>query len=111
MLIQLFSFFIVVGERCVENYGESYRRYDCRFCPKRFQKPFLLARHERIHTGEKSFKCETCLKRFITKDGFVRHVRIHTGEKPYSCELCSRSFSTSDGLKSHQVTHINRVML
>ena len=49
----------------------------CRFCQKIFSAPSLLARHERMHTGE----------------------------KPYSCDTCGKSFAEKGNMKKHQITH------
>ncbi|EAT42967.1 AAEL005534-PA, partial [Aedes aegypti] len=66
-----------------------------------FVSPGHLARHGRIHTGEKPFQCTLCDKAFTEASSLKVHLRTHTGEKPYRCELCSWSFAQSCNLQSH----------
>lgn len=55
------------------------RKYTCR-CSKSFTTSGHLARHTRIHTGEKNYPClwEGCGARFSRQDNCMQHFRTHT---------------------------------
>ncbi|KAF8966847.1 hypothetical protein BGZ46_000289 [Entomortierella lignicola] len=67
--------------------GPSFpkRKYSCTYpgCNKRFTTSGHLARHNRIHTGERNFPClmPGCPSKFSRQDNMMQHYRTHISPK------------------------------
>ncbi|ANZ76515.1 BA75_03563T0 [Komagataella pastoris] len=61
------------------------------------------------NTAIRKYKCKICERSFTTSGHLARHTRIHTGEKKHECpfEGCSARFSRQDNCMQHYKTHVN----
>jgi len=67
----------------VEIIHAGVKKFECRYCQKRFGKRGELNLHERVvHEKIKEYMCEYCYKEFGTKTNLDVHVRTIHEEGP-----------------------------
>ncbi|XP_049949999.1 myoneurin-like [Schistocerca serialis cubense] len=55
----------------------------------------------RSEIAAKPHECEYCGLSFSRASHLARHRRVHTGERPFICVLCQRKFTRQDKLRLH----------
>ena len=81
------------------------RPYSCDVCELSFADRGNLSKHKMLHTGVKPHSCDVCERAFTSNYSLTRHKRTHTGERPYTCEICNKSFVNSSDLSNHRMIH------
>lgn len=63
--------------------GGNTRKHICKWCFRSFTTLGHLARHNRIHTGERKHQCPwpLCVAKFARQDNCMQHYKTHTNDK------------------------------
>lgn len=94
------------GTNASSDAAGKVRRFHCAYesCGKEFSTSGHLARHNRIHTGEKNYACSQCGARFSRQDNCNQHAKSHgkLGRKSSlkESEVVSSDHKSDDAIKS-----------
>ncbi|GBP09573.1 GDNF-inducible zinc finger protein 1 [Eumeta japonica] len=87
--------------------------YECLQCHQRFERRHSYLKHLERHQKEDKPKwcCVICGKQFPSRSALARHRRVHSGERPYHCEHCPRAFAQKEVLVRHSALHAAQTKL
>jgi hypothetical protein len=93
-------------KKIVVEEAKVLRRHPCPSCKKEFSTSGHLARHQRIHTGEKNYACPTCHVRFSRQDNCNQHIKSHTKPSRASIDRiisCAPSMASTESFSDGHV--------
>ena len=95
----------IVDENNILKQKNTYKKYMCGKCDKKFGTKAQLTHHMNIHLGIKPYICNICKKSFTQPTHLNVHMRVHDGSKPYMCSICGKTFAIASNMRKHQAIH------
>eukprot|EP00048_Salpingoeca_helianthica_P015162 m.225342 g.225342 ORF g.225342 m.225342 type:complete len:332 (+) comp16676_c0_seq1:33-1028(+) len=92
--------------------ARSRPQHKCSYegCDLSFDRPSLLERHMRVHTGTKPFPCSACSRRFARMDSLRIHERTHQGKTgPFKVREYRRSADRANASASSSSKRLHSV--
>lgn len=83
-----------------EKISESDKRFQCDFCPEKFDNKSAFQIHEKTHSSQELI-CFVCEKKYQDRYSLRYHLRTHGIGQQIRCELCGKNFTKKSRLKSH----------
>lgn len=80
--------------------ASSIDKRTCPYCDKIFPFPYLVKRHEVVHTGSAPFRCLGCKRSFAYRSSLHKH-KLECLDLALTCTQCGVQFSTPKKLKLH----------
>ncbi|XP_042523695.1 zinc finger protein 792 [Dipodomys spectabilis] len=102
---EFFSHLDLIPHQQVPSSEQPPLPFACGECGMFFSQRGALRKHQKIHTGTRTFGCSECGKVFTRSSDLMKHHRVHTGERPYECSECGKFFSQTSSLNSHRRLH------
>jgi len=81
-----------------ENCDNDSKRFNCDFCPEKFDNKSGFLVHEKTHVSQE-LMCYVCSKTYSDRYSLRYHLRTHGIGQQIRCELCGKNFTKQSRLQ------------